>query len=104
MNETVEVKAEVRYLSLVRKEGGEPIIGIPYRAMSVDPDLVASFVLAVIIFENRQLKTFVKEGYVVVIEEGAFPLLPCRAAATCPTCAQNLLLCAIRFRCGLQFA
>jgi len=25
----------------------------------------------VIIFENRQLKTFVKEGYVVVIEEGA---------------------------------
>jgi hypothetical protein len=39
--------------------------------MSVDPDLVASFVLAVIIFENRQLKTFVKEGYVVVIEEGA---------------------------------
>lgn len=72
MNETVEEKAEVRYLSLVRKEGGEPIIGIPYRAMSVDPDLVASFVLAVIIFENRQLKTFVKEGYVVVIEEGEF--------------------------------
>jgi hypothetical protein len=70
VNETVEDKAEVRYLSLVRKEGGEPIIGIPYRAMSVDPDLVASFVLAVIIFENRQLKTFVKEGYVVVIEEG----------------------------------
>jgi hypothetical protein len=71
VNETTEEKAEVRYLSLVRKEGGEPIIGIPYRAMSVDPDLVASFVLAVIIFENRQLKTFVKEGYVVVIEEGA---------------------------------
>lgn len=71
MNETTEEKPEVRYLSLVRKEGGEPIIGIPYRAMSVDPDLVASFVLAVIIFENRQLKTFVKEGYVVVIEEGA---------------------------------
>jgi hypothetical protein len=72
VNETVEDKAEVRYLSLVRKEGGEPIIGIPYRAMSVDPDLVASFVLAVIIFENRQLKTFVKEGYVVVIEEGSY--------------------------------
>ena len=71
MNESDKVKAEIRYLSLVRKEGGEPIIGIPYRAMSVDPDLVASFVLAVIIFENRQLKTFVKEGYVVVIEEGA---------------------------------
>ena len=60
----------VRYISLVRREGGEPIIGIPYREMSVDPDLVASFVLAVIIFENRQLKTFTKEGYVVVIEEG----------------------------------
>jgi hypothetical protein len=65
-----EEKALVRYLSLVRKEGGEPIVGIPYREMSVDPDLVASFVLAVIIFENRQLKTFTKEGYTVVIEEG----------------------------------
>ncbi|MFW9846166.1 MAG: hypothetical protein ACFFD6_05435 [Candidatus Thorarchaeota archaeon] len=61
---------KVRYLSMVRREGGEPIIGIPYREMSVDPDLVASFVLAIIIFENRQLKTFTKEGYVVVIEEG----------------------------------
>jgi len=61
---------KVRYLSLVRREGGEPVIGIPYREMSVDPDLVASFVLAIIIFENRQLKTFTKEGYVVVIEEG----------------------------------
>ena len=70
MTDSVDEKAEVRYLSLVRKEGGEPIIGIPYREMSVDPDLVASFVLAVIIFENRQLKTFTKEGYVVVIEEG----------------------------------
>jgi len=70
MTDNTEEKAEVRYLSLVRKEGGEPIIGIPYREMSVDPDLVASFVLAVIIFENRQLKTFTKEGYVVVIEEG----------------------------------
>ncbi|MFW9960745.1 MAG: hypothetical protein ACFFDV_07000 [Candidatus Thorarchaeota archaeon] len=70
MTDNMEEKAEVRYLSLVRKEGGEPIIGIPYREMSVDPDLVASFVLAVIIFENRQLKTFTKEGYVVVIEEG----------------------------------
>jgi len=70
MTESPEEHAFVRYLSLVRKEGGEPIIGIPYREMSVDPDLVASFVLAVIIFENRQLKTFTKEGYVVVIEEG----------------------------------
>jgi hypothetical protein len=72
MTDNAEEKAEVRYLSLVRKEGGEPIIGIPYREMSVDPDLVASFVLAVIIFENRQLKTFTKEGYVVVIEEGEY--------------------------------
>jgi hypothetical protein len=72
VNESAAEKAEVRYLSLVRKEGGEPIIGIPYREMSVDPDLVASFVLAVIIFENRQLKQFIKEGYAVVIEEGDY--------------------------------
>ncbi len=68
----MEEKPEVRYLSVVRKEGGEPIIGIPYREMSVDPDLIASFVLAVIIFENRQMKNFTKEGYVVVIEEGEY--------------------------------
>ncbi|MHA1770198.1 MAG: hypothetical protein ACTSYL_04740 [Candidatus Thorarchaeota archaeon] len=62
---------KVRYISLVRKEGGEPLLGIPYREMSVDPDLVASFVLAIIIFENRDLRTFSKEGYIVIIEEGA---------------------------------
>ncbi|MFX0055800.1 MAG: hypothetical protein ACFFAX_10835 [Promethearchaeota archaeon] len=72
MSEPEDHGAKVRYLSLVRREGGEPIIGIPYREMSVDPDLVASFVLAIIIFENRQLKTFTKEGYVVVIEEGNY--------------------------------
>jgi hypothetical protein len=72
MTDDVEEKPEVRYLSVVRKEGGEPIIGISYREMSVDPDLVASFVLAVIIFENRQMKNFTKEGYVVVIEEGDY--------------------------------
>lgn len=72
MTEEVVDKPEIRYLSVVRKEGGEPIIGIPYREMSVDPDLIASFVLAVIIFENRQMKNFVKEGYVVVIEDGEY--------------------------------
>ena len=72
MTDSTEEKPEVRYLSVVRKEGGEPIIGIPYREMSVDPDLIASFVLAVIIFENRQMKNFTKEGYVVVIEEGEY--------------------------------
>ncbi|MFX1368787.1 MAG: hypothetical protein ACFFAY_09335 [Promethearchaeota archaeon] len=70
MNLETTPEDKVRYLSLVRREGGEPIVGIPYREMSVDPDLVASFVLAIIIFENRQLKTFTKEGYVVIIEEG----------------------------------
>jgi hypothetical protein len=70
MNSPAIEEEKVRYISLVRKEGGEPILGIPYREMRVDPDLVASFVLAVVIFENRQLKTFMKEGYVVVIEEG----------------------------------
>jgi hypothetical protein len=60
MSDSKDQGAKVRYLSLVRREGGEPIIGIPYREMSVDPDLVASFVLAIIIFENRQLKTFIK--------------------------------------------
>ncbi len=60
----------VRYISLVRKDGGEPVLGITFREMNVDPDLVASFVLAIVIFENQQLRTFIKEGYVVVIEEG----------------------------------
>ncbi len=72
MNESIESEKKIRYISLVRRDGGEPILGIPYRAMSVDPDLVASFVLAIIIFENRQLRTFTKEGYVVIIEEGDY--------------------------------
>ena len=72
MSEATEPDEKVRYLSLVRREGGEPIIGIPYREMTVDPDLVASFVLAIIIFENRDLKRFTKEGYDAVIEEGNY--------------------------------
>lgn len=72
MSEATDPDEKVRYLSLVRREGGEPIIGIPYREMTVDPDLVASFVLAIIIFENRDLKRFTKEGYDVVIEEGNY--------------------------------
>jgi hypothetical protein len=72
MSEATDPDEKVRYLSLVRREGGEPIIGIPYREMTVDPDLVASFVLAIIIFENRDLKRFTKEGYDVVIEEGDY--------------------------------
>ncbi|MHA2433657.1 MAG: hypothetical protein ACXADO_10555, partial [Candidatus Thorarchaeota archaeon] len=72
MSKATESDEKVRYLSLVRREGGEPIIGIPYREMTVDPDLVSSFVLAIIIFENRDLKTFTKEQYVVVIEEGNY--------------------------------
>ncbi len=69
MNETVD-EEKIRYISLVRREGGEPILGIPYREMKVDPDLVASFVLAVVIYEEQQLRNFTKEGYIVLIEEG----------------------------------
>ncbi|NWF96289.1 MAG: hypothetical protein HXY34_09105 [Candidatus Thorarchaeota archaeon] len=61
---------KVRYVSLVRIEGGEPILSIPYHEMSVDPDLLASFALAIVVYEGKHIKTFVKEGYVVMIEEG----------------------------------
>ncbi len=63
---------KIRYISLVKKEGGEPILGIPYREMRVDPDLIASFVLAVVIYEGQQLRNFTKEGYHVIIEEGTY--------------------------------
>ncbi len=63
---------KLRCIYIVHKEGGEPVLSIPYRPMSIDPDLVASFVIAVLLYENNDLKSIVKEGYLVLIEEGKF--------------------------------
>ncbi len=41
--------SKVRYISLIRMEGGESVLNIPYAELTVDPDLIAGFVTAVII-------------------------------------------------------
>lgn len=45
-------------------------MGVPFHEMKSDPDLIAAFVHAIVVFENQDLKTFQKEGYTVLIEGG----------------------------------
>ncbi len=60
----------VRYISLIRLEGGESILSIPYAELTVDPDLIAGFVTAVIIFANTPIRTIRKAAYDIMIEVG----------------------------------
>jgi hypothetical protein len=62
--------SKVRYISLIRLEGGESILNIPYAEMTVDPDLIAGFVSAVIIFANTPIRTIRKAAYDILIEVG----------------------------------
>ncbi|RDE11665.1 MAG: hypothetical protein C4K47_09555 [Candidatus Thorarchaeota archaeon] len=62
--------SKVRYVSLIRLEGGESILNIPYAEMTVDPDLIAGFVSAVIIFAKTPIRTIRKAAYDILIEVG----------------------------------
>ncbi|TFG33354.1 hypothetical protein EU527_08310 [Candidatus Thorarchaeota archaeon] len=62
--------SKVRYISLIRMEGGESVINIPYAELTVDPDLIAGFVTAVIIFAKTPIRTIRKAAYDILIEVG----------------------------------
>lgn len=62
--------SKVRYLSLIRMEGGESVLNIPYAELTVDPDLIAGFVTAVIIFAKTPIRTIRKAAYDILIEVG----------------------------------
>ncbi|MGQ4912154.1 MAG: hypothetical protein ACP6KW_08290 [Candidatus Thorarchaeota archaeon] len=62
--------SKVRYISLIRLEGGESVLNIPYEELTVDPDLIAGFVTAVIIFANTPIRTIRKAAYDILIEVG----------------------------------
>lgn len=62
--------SKVRYISLIRMEGGESVLNIPYAEMTVDPDLIAGFVTAVIIFARTPIRTIRKAAYDILIEVG----------------------------------
>ena len=66
---TIDV-SKVRYISLIRLEGGESVLNVPYAEMTVDPDLIAGFVTAVIIFANTPIRTIRKQKYDILIEVG----------------------------------
>ncbi len=66
---TVDTK-KVRYISLIRMEGGESVLNVPYAEMTVDPDLIAGFVTAVIIFAKTPIRTIRKAAYDILIEVG----------------------------------
>jgi hypothetical protein len=61
---------KVRYISLIRMEGGESVLNVPYAEMTVDPDLIAGFVTAVIIFAKTPIRTIRKAAYDILIEVG----------------------------------
>lgn len=62
--------SKVRYISLIRLEGGESILSLPFEEMSIDPDLIAGFVTAVIIFAKTPIRTIRKAAYDILIEVG----------------------------------
>ncbi len=51
-------------------EGGESVLNIPYAELTVDPDLIAGFVTAVIIFAKTPIRTIRKAAYDIIIEVG----------------------------------
>ena len=52
--------SKIRYLIIIRLEGGEAVVTIPYAEMMADPDLIAGYVTAVIIFANSPIRTIRK--------------------------------------------
>ncbi|MFW9910314.1 MAG: hypothetical protein ACFFEF_17300 [Candidatus Thorarchaeota archaeon] len=66
---------KVRYISLIRLEGGESLVNIPYEELTVDPDLIAGFVTAVIIFAKTPIRTIRKAAYDILIEVGKTTLV-----------------------------
>jgi hypothetical protein len=67
--------SKVRYISLIRLEGGESVLNIPYAELTVDPDLIAGFVTAVIIFARTPIRTIRKAAYDILIEVGETVLI-----------------------------
>ncbi len=67
--------SNVRYISVIRLEGGESIVNIPYGEMAVDSDLIAGFVTAVIIFAKTPIRTIRKANYDILIEVGDYVLV-----------------------------
>lgn len=67
--------SKVRYISLIRMEGGESVLNIPYAELTVDPDLIAGFVTAVIIFAKTPIRTIRKAAYDILIQVGVSVLV-----------------------------
>jgi hypothetical protein len=67
--------SKVRYISIIRMEGGESVLNIPYAELTVDPDLIAGFVTAVIIFAKTPIRTIRKAAYDILIEVGETVLI-----------------------------
>ncbi len=62
--------SKIRYMQIIKLEGSEPVVSIPYEDVRVDPDLVAGFVSAVITFANTPVRTIRKTAYDILIEVG----------------------------------
>ena len=58
-------------------EGGKSVISLPLHETTVDPDLIAGFVTAVIIFAKTPMRTIRKAAYDILIEVGETYLVLC---------------------------
>ncbi|MGD9397711.1 MAG: hypothetical protein PVJ05_14850, partial [Candidatus Thorarchaeota archaeon] len=68
---------KIRYVSLIKMEGGTPVATVSNRETTVDPDLIDGFVTAVIIFAKTPIRTIRKAAYDIIIEVGESYLLLC---------------------------
>ena len=77
--------SKVRYISLIRMEGGESVLNIPYAELTVDPDLIAGFVTAVIIFAKTPIRTIRKASYDILIQVGKGKIGYAKRKRSCKT-------------------
>jgi hypothetical protein len=62
--------SKFRYIIIIRLEDGAAVATIPYADMIVDPELIAGFISAVVIFAKTPIRTIRKSAYDVLIKVG----------------------------------
>ncbi len=62
---------KVRYVSVLNKDGGEPIVKIQYSELSTAPELIEGFMQAAMIFTQTPENHIRRGGYDMLIENGA---------------------------------
>ncbi|MBD3406335.1 MAG: hypothetical protein GF411_09515 [Candidatus Lokiarchaeota archaeon] len=70
----VDLKA-IRHILIMNKEGGEPLLNLPYQEMITDPALIAALFRAVMDFLGRGLRQIIWENKRYIFEGGEFVIV-----------------------------